>query len=552
MDFLNKAYAQLLDLYRSMAPGARITSGLLLGVVVISLGYLFAQRSYGPGVYLMGGEPFPPNAVRDMEAAFAQAGLNSYEIEGTRIRVPRGQQTAYMAALADANALPRDFGEMMERALDGSSVWEDREKRRERLKIAKQQELSGIISSMSGIDSAMIFWDSVEKPGLSRERISTAAVNVRPQGSLELDNGKVSAIRHTVAAAVAGLKPQDVTVLDLNSGRSFRGDSSGMGIATDDPYAARKYMYEETWKNQILTALSRVPGVTVAVNVDLDPKRLHRQREIKNDPKTVPVQTTDKTRSTVQQGAKPAGRPGYQANTPMALSSTTSKGSHQEEEESEQTAVNAVSGSTIEIENQGLTPQRVAVSIGVPTSYFEKVWFERNRPDPNAQPQATPKTPTQADLDQIQQEETANIQKHVAALLPPSAEGVADPTELVTVTAFQDITPPQLPEPATTEKAITWLGRSWSTLGMILLVLASLVVLRSMIRSSTVPSQEPTALPVPETDDQKTEHEEAKAAQRRLQRFQTGTSLQEELSTLVAEDPDVAANILRTWIGHPT
>ena len=47
MDFLNKAIAQLSDLFRSMTPGARITAGLLLAVVVVSMGYLF-QHSDRP------------------------------------------------------------------------------------------------------------------------------------------------------------------------------------------------------------------------------------------------------------------------------------------------------------------------------------------------------------------------------------------------------------------------------------------------------------------------------------------------------------------------
>lgn len=551
MDSFNKAFSQLADLFRSMTPGARITSGLLLAVVVVSLGYLFANRTYGPGVYLMNGESFPPALLHDMEAAFAKAGLPPAEIEGTRIRVPRGQQTAYMGALADAGALPQDFGDIMEKALDSGSMWVSRDERRERMQIAKQQELSRIISSMSGIDTAMIFWDTEEKPGLSRQRVTTASVNVRPKGLQELDTATVTAIRHIVAAAVAGLKPDGVTVLDLNSGRSFRGDSSGMGNATDDPYAARKQMYEQNWKGEILTALSRVPGVTVAVNVELDPKRTHRQREIKNDPKTVPVQTTDKTRSSVREGTDPAGRPGYQANAPMALSSTANKASnHQEDEESEQTTVNALSGSTIEIENQGLIPQRVTVSIGVPTSYFEKIWQNRKAPDPAAQAAGAAQAPTQAELDQIRQQEVANIRSAVAALLPP-ADGVADPTELVTVTAFQDIAPPEMPEPAMSEKAMTWLGQSWSTLGMILLALVSLVLLRSMIRSSPVLSQAAPAPMMAAKEDEKEEEKESKMATNRILRFQSGTSLKDELSMLVADDPDAAANILRTWIGHP-
>ena len=56
MDFLNKAFAQLNELFRSMTVGARITAGLLLVVVVVSLVYLFRYESSSPDLYLMNGE----------------------------------------------------------------------------------------------------------------------------------------------------------------------------------------------------------------------------------------------------------------------------------------------------------------------------------------------------------------------------------------------------------------------------------------------------------------------------------------------------------------
>ena len=59
MDIFNKAFAQLSDLFRSMTPGARITAGLLLVVVVVSLGYLFRYQTSAADAYLMNGEPIP-------------------------------------------------------------------------------------------------------------------------------------------------------------------------------------------------------------------------------------------------------------------------------------------------------------------------------------------------------------------------------------------------------------------------------------------------------------------------------------------------------------
>src|SRR5262245_59279079 len=116
MDFLNRAYAQLADLFRSMSPGARITAALLLIVAVVSLAFLFNQQVSGPDAYLLGGEMFSATQLRDMQGALGKAGLEAV-IDGARIKVPRGQESKYMAALAEANALPADFGEYMQRAV---------------------------------------------------------------------------------------------------------------------------------------------------------------------------------------------------------------------------------------------------------------------------------------------------------------------------------------------------------------------------------------------------------------------------------------------------
>src|SRR3972149_11863691 len=117
MDFLNKAFAQVVDLFRTMTPGARLTAGLLLIVVVVSLGYLFTHEISGPSADLMHGVPISANSLPAMEAAFAKANLKGYEIRGTQIRVPRGQEAAYMAALAEAKALPPNFGSALRGAV---------------------------------------------------------------------------------------------------------------------------------------------------------------------------------------------------------------------------------------------------------------------------------------------------------------------------------------------------------------------------------------------------------------------------------------------------
>src|SRR3972149_9909173 len=98
MDFINKAFLQLTELFRSMTIGARITAALLLVLVVVSLAYLFHYQASGPAVYLMGGEAFSTEQLRAMEAALAKEGLGGWTFDGSRSRLPPGPQGAHAAA----------------------------------------------------------------------------------------------------------------------------------------------------------------------------------------------------------------------------------------------------------------------------------------------------------------------------------------------------------------------------------------------------------------------------------------------------------------------
>ena len=94
MDFLNKYFTQIRELFEGMTPGARVTSALLLAVTVASLGYLFTS-GFNPGgdVYLLDNQAFTGDELRPMLAAFATEGLAAPEIDGGKIRVSRGKQT---------------------------------------------------------------------------------------------------------------------------------------------------------------------------------------------------------------------------------------------------------------------------------------------------------------------------------------------------------------------------------------------------------------------------------------------------------------------------
>src|SRR4051794_34481960 len=174
MDFVNQAYAQLVELLRSMSPGTRLATALLLVIVVVSVAYLFQYNVAGGDEFLLGGRPFSASELTAIEAAFAKAGLGKSQIVGNSIRIPRGKKELYLAALADGNALPADFYRYLDDAVNKDSPWASAKSLEMRRWNAKQKEISLIIGKMKGIETATVQYDEETKRGLVQSKQKTA------------------------------------------------------------------------------------------------------------------------------------------------------------------------------------------------------------------------------------------------------------------------------------------------------------------------------------------------------------------------------------------
>lgn len=556
MDFLNKAFAQLSELFRSMSPGARLTSGLLLAVVLVSGGFLVNHQATGGDAYLLEGQHFSTAELQAIQSAFGQAGLNSFDIEGGRVRVPRSQRAKYLAALVDANAMPAHFGTHFDAAVSKPSPFTSKSQQEAMIKNAVQKDLSAIISQMKGVETASVLYDVQKKGGLKLETTTTASVSVKPIGDAALPADQVPKIRALVAGAIANLLPEQVTVVDLN-GRSYQATGNkDVHDVFDDPYAQRVKYWQDYYETTIAQALEYVPGVVVTANVELDPRtKLHEEKTRVDSKNIVPVQVQEETDTEQTDAAAPAGQPGLQAQRPNAPATlpTASRGTHVDKERTSRREQNDAPRDWTRTETAPLTPKRVTVSIGVPNSYFEKVYRDQN-PSPPGQP--SPQVDKKL-LAQVQTDEMSKIQSHVAALIPQS-DITADPRPLVTVNAFHQLRGDAPPGPSTADIALSWLSANWSTAGMIGLALFSLVMLRSMVRAAPAPAAVPDlplAVPPPPASSEKaadigSTEADVKGSNRLRRRNGSGQSLREELAEMVREDPDTAASILRTWIGN--
>jgi flagellar M-ring protein FliF len=552
MEFLNRAYSQLQGVYRSMPPSSRLTAGALAAIVLLSLGYLGLHQNAETSVDLVRGMSLSAGQIAAIEEAFSKANLKGHEIRENSIRVPRERQAEFASALADAKVLNQDFGDAQLDAVNGGSFIEIGTNRdQERMRIGKQNKLQQSILERPGITYAKVIFDVDPKPVGFKDKVMTALVSIKRGDGSQIDEATISAVNGMVVHAYAGLKPENVAVSDLN-GRTWYGDPMKNANAEGTTYLSLKRTCEQDLKAKILDALGHIPNVTVGVNVELDRKLTAAAKQVQ--PSAAPgdhrIENNEQARSNSQENRiGPPEASSQQPNVVKVLDALL--GDSPSKEGAIPSAPSTVKASVPEeqVERAGfaLAPISARVSVGVPASYFKSVW-QRRHPAESGHPE---ETPDQAELDRICIEETANIQRSIAPLLPPS-KGAANAVELVTVTTFNDPPAHEPPRPELAQIALDWLARYGNTVALIGLALVCLLMVRSIVRGAASAAGVKTAPAIAETDDEPLPEEQADVpAAHWKQHFRSaGPSLREEISEFVEEDPETAANILRNWIGQ--
>ena len=149
---------------------------------------------------------------------------------------------------------------------------------------ALEGELARTIRSIDRVQAARVHLVLPERPLFSRDKVeASASIVLKVRGSLEA--AQVRSIRHLVATAVNGLKPERVSVID-ETGRLLadgaKQDGALGGVGADE----RKTAFENRMRNEVEAIVSSVVGpgrARVQVTADFDLNRI-TQTSDKFDP----------------------------------------------------------------------------------------------------------------------------------------------------------------------------------------------------------------------------------------------------------------------------
>jgi flagellar M-ring protein FliF len=188
--------------------------------------------------------------------------------EGAVIMVPKDRVTRLRMKLAESN-LPKGGGvgyEIFDKsdALGTTSFVQNINHMR-----ALEGELARTIRAIDRIQAARVHLVLPERPLFSRETPEpSASIVVRVRGALEPQ--QIRAIRHVVASAVNGLKPQRVSIVDEAGQLLADGATSEADNAVGDE---RRTVFEKRMRKQVEDIVSSVVGqgrARVQLSADFD------------------------------------------------------------------------------------------------------------------------------------------------------------------------------------------------------------------------------------------------------------------------------------------
>jgi flagellar M-ring protein FliF len=315
--------------------------------------------------------------VKDLER---QAIAFELKNDGAVIMVPKDRVTRLRMKLAEGG-LPKGGGigyEIFDKsdALGTTSFVQNINHLR-----ALEGELARTIRAIDRIQAARVHLVLPERPLFSRETPEpSASIVVRVRGALEPQ--QVRAIRHVVASAVNGLKPQRVSIVDEAGQLLADGATGDADGATGDE---RRAGFEKRMRSQIEAIVSSVVGTgraRVQLSADFDYNKI-TQTSDKFDPEGR-VLRSSQTREESSATAESNGQVTVNNELPGAQRPDNAPAARDQSKKSEETNNYEISRTTKTEVTEAGRVNRISVAVLVDGSYSrndkgEMVYAERGK-----------------------------------------------------------------------------------------------------------------------------------------------------------------------------
>lgn len=496
-------------------------------------------------------------------AALQRAGVEA-RVENGKLMVPARQQDYAVSQLAQAGALPDDTTVVFANLLDRQGFYYSKQQNEQMYLIALQNELAKIIRAFRDVRDASVLLDVPEPRGIGRAvRAPTASATVFTASGRALNQGEVDAIAQLIAGARAGLRVENVRVIDGSVGRQRRPTSPDEILATT--YLEQTAAAEEKLRNKLSDMLGYIRGVTIAVTAQVDVTRVSRQstKYLNNKEGTVAVPGRMRSNSTTQSRASSGAEPGVRSNaTGSILGGSGGEGGSLLEDSEDETEFEVGLGSeTVTEQDPRGMPTMLAASVNIPRSYIVDLIRASSAGAEGGEPAAPTEEEIEARFEQERLKLEASIQPHL------TVTGDPDPIPGTVVVSMIPLDVPALAPPESAAGLLgTITGGGMASGGLIekgllaLLAVGAMGMMLMMVRRATRPAELPTAeelsgVPptLPTVDDMVGEADESDSAMTGIEVNDDDVrsrKLVEQVTEMITSNPESAAGLIGRWVSE--
>ena len=349
-----------------LSTSQRIAIGLCAALIGVSFLWLL-QWSATPDLVPIVNKQFSYGELESAEQAL-RANNIAYEVSGTTLLVKAADRHNALRLLHGANALPEGSLYDMAAAVANQNPFQPPEQREYAQNYALGNELAKIISTAPFVREARVMVNQRSKRRLgAAPDIPTASLAITLQPGQEMNDSLVEGFAKLVAGAVSGLKPHNVAITDVRTGRSYSlpGPEDSAGL---DALSLEKRR-EDHLRGKILGALADIPGVRVAVRVELDSAKRVTQK-IRHD---APQPKMESTQSTESSGGGGAAEPGVQANLGQSIQENSAAQTNSMEDSKVENFEPKLS-QTETVEQFPYAVKKVTAAVGIPRGFVSGVY----------------------------------------------------------------------------------------------------------------------------------------------------------------------------------
>jgi flagellar M-ring protein FliF len=562
MDLFKAQLARLQQQLSGLTASQRMLSATLVAIMAMTLIW-WGKYSGEAELEPLLNQSFSQDDIGQITTHLDARGIR-YTVSGDRIMVPSDRKIEVLADLGFSHLLPKTTNAGFDEIVKQMTPWDPADKTAHLWTEAKQRTLASVIGNFPGVREADVVIDPRDERRFDgHDVMPTAMVYITTASGDDAEQGVkriATAAADVVAGSEAGLSRGHVTVVVDGATIPVPDKDAEDGLPDGDSIVGAIRENEGMYRDKIKQQLGFITGLFVSVRVDLNTKKVETQ-ETTVDPKTSAHLAVSEEEHTVEStGASPGGEPGASSNltTNGALAvgggGGGSGGGTSSEDQTSTTYQNVISSRTQStVQGPGDAPP-VSASVRVPRSYFIGMYKDLHKgADPDSD---------QAGLDALVKQELDTIRADVR-----SCTGIKT-DDAVTVNWYSDgvSAAESLSGPAaqTTSSPVTLLLETHvRDIGVGALAAFSMLMVLMMARKGAAP----IALPVGDVESPKEKGTPRLSPESQAigevgegDRTMEGMELDEEaiktqqmieqVSSMVTENPDAAANLVKRWLNR--